>query len=86
MKKILLLLLVISMASCSSNYITVESLEDGKISHIKDFKKVSKLNDTLVIRYTMRSLSIYGRYIGVVPKNTTIGTTTIWYSKVKRIK
>ena len=97
MKKLtLLVLIVLSIQSCTSDIITIMDTETGKTNVIRDRMHVSKISDTLVITSMTRVLttgefvssnSLYGKYIGVIPSNLTdVRNRAVTYHKVIRIK
>ena len=93
---IVLVLIVLSIQSCTSDTITIMDVETGKTNIIRDRMHVSKLSDTLVVTSMTRTLSsgefvftntLYGRYVGFVPKDlTNVRGRTVTYHKVIRIK
>jgi len=93
---IVLVLIVLSIQSCSSDRITIMDTETGKTNIIRDRMHVSKLSDTLVITSMTRTLAsgefistntLFGKYIGIVPKDlTNVRGRTVTYHKVIRIK
>ena len=95
-KLVLLVLIVLSIQSCTSDIITIMDTETGKTNVIRDRMHVSKISDTLVITSMTRVLttgevvssnSLYGKYIGVIPSNLTdVRNRTVTYHKVIRIK
>lgn len=73
MKKLLLLLLLfVTLSSCETRYKKVQALDDGKIGTIglPDVNLFEK-GDTLLVKEGT-SFYFYGKYIGVIPSDSTI--------------
>lgn len=73
MKKILLIVataILLVATACSNPYVKVMDLKDGKYISVKTYEQYT-IGDTLVIQRNdvNRHHTIYGKYIGIVPKN-----------------
>ncbi len=94
MKKFIIIILLFVATSCvnepRTDIITLQSMDDGKIIHSFDVYKFSKVKDTLIISKHLRNdriiFSVYGAYVGILPKNTNINNTNHVYYKMIRIK
>lgn len=75
MKNLYLAVLLLIMASCGQLHYTI-ILEDGRLINaetVDELDIVFEPNDTVVLKTTMgrgMRTTIYGKYIGVLPKNT----------------
>ena len=91
-KLVLLVLIVLSIQSCTSDIITIMDTETGKTNVIRDRMHVSTLVITSMTRVlttgeVVSSNSLYGKYIGVIPSNLTdVRNRAVTYHKVIRIK
>jgi hypothetical protein len=85
MKKIILVTMLLSLVACSSPYIEVIDVNDGKYLTIRDQKHYTKVKDTLIIASNVKAFtvwSLYGKYLGNMPESVSV----ISYRKVVRIK
>ena len=89
MKKLIFIILIsLTVMSCS-NSITVQEIETGKVSRIRDAHNVTKVGDTIVLVGSSLTYgsSFYGKYIGKLPETFTSNDgVLIYYKSAKRIK
>jgi len=90
MRNILILLAITFVTfSCTSVYIKVMDVNDGKLITIRDVEHITKLGDTMVVVVAqakgMKAVYnhfLYGKYVGKLPENTN----TRKFIKCVRIK
>ena len=86
-KLILLLLLSVTVLSCS-NSITVVDQETGQVLRTRDVHRVTKVGDTIVLYTTSNDhgYRFYGKYLGKTPEKYISKQGAIMFNKTLRIK
>lgn len=83
---IILLMAILSLTSCESTLVVVESVTDGRTMTLADSNYISKVGDTLVARVSNKHCTLYGRYKGVLPDDFELKDNHVTHKAVVRIK